>query len=161
MTAETDAATAKMGERRARPERRRRLLHALFIGGLSPRRHAQRRDDEGLLQLHDLHDARWLAVAILIMLLSVADAILTMRLMDLGAIEVNPLMAAVLDHGSPAFAYLKVALTALGVTILSVMARLSAFGRLPVSVVLYVILGLYGSLIAYEVWLLDALEAPY
>ena len=158
MTAEPDASTAKIRERREPPERRRRLLHALFIGALSPRRHTQRRGDDSHSQLHDLHEARWLAVAMLIMLLSVGDAMLTVRLLDLGAIEVNPVMATMLSHSSPAFAYLKVALTALGVIILVVMARLRAFGRLPVSVVLYAILGLYGALIAYELWLLEALE---
>ena len=66
----------------------------------------------------------------------------------------------VLRH-SPAFAYLKVVLTAFGVTMLVVMARLRAFGRLPVSAVLYVILALYGALIAYELWLLDTLEGFY
>jgi hypothetical protein len=67
-------------------------------------------------------------------------------------------MARLLDQGSPSFAWLKVALTALGVIVLTVMARLRAFGRLPVSVVLYLILGLYTALIAYEFWLLELLE---
>ena len=134
------------------------MLHALFVGGLTPRRRAHRRGVEGHLNALDVHEARWLAVAMLIMLLSLCDAILTLQLMDLGAVEVNPLMAAMLEHGSPAFAYLKVALTAVGVFVLTVMARLRAFGRLPVGLVLYSILGVYGALITYEFWLLDRLQ---
>ncbi len=92
------------------------------------------------------------------MLLSVADAMLTLELMHLGAVEVNPLMAVFLDSGSPGFAYLKVALTGLGVTVLTIMARIHAFGRVPVGVVLYGVLGLYVSLIAYEYWLLQVVQ---
>ena len=159
MTAESDAQAADaLQERREVPERRRRLIHALFVGGLTPRRRAHRRTAEGHPRLHDLHEARWLGVAMLIMLLSVADAMLTLELMHLGAVEVNPLMAVFLDGGSPGFAYLKVVLTAVGVIVLTVMARVQAFGRVPVGLVLYGVLGLYVGLIAYEYWLLQALQ---
>jgi len=94
----------------------------------------------------------------IIMLLSAADAMLTLQLMALGAVEANPIMAAFLDTGSPGFAYLKVALTGVGVVVLSIMARLHAFGRVPVGLVLYGVLGLYGGLIAYEYWLLEHLQ---
>jgi hypothetical protein len=157
MNSDSDA-PVRGQDRRDAPDRRRRLLHALFIGGLTPRRRAHRRDSSPALQILDLHEARWLAVAMLIMLLSVGDAILTLRLMELGADEANPFMAAALQGGTPGFAYLKVALTAFGVVVLTVMARLHAFGRVPVSLVLYGILGLYCALIAYEFWLLDHLQ---
>lgn len=160
MSAEPDApATNTLKERREIPDRRRRLIHALFVGGLNPRRRAHRRTTEAQPRVHDLHDARWLGIAMLIMLLSVADAMLTLQLMHLGAIEVNPLMALFLDANSPGFAYVKVVLTALGVTVLTLMARLHAFGRVPVGVVLYGVLGLYVGLIAYEYWLLRLLQA--
>jgi hypothetical protein len=159
MTIETEAAAPKSSaERREAPDRRRRLIHALFVGGLTPRRRGHRRIVEDGPRLHDLHEAKWLGVAMVIMLLSVADAMLTLELMDLGAIELNPVMAVFLDSGSPGFAYLKVALTGVGVVVLTVMARLHAFGRVPVGLMLYVVLGLYGSLIAYEYWLLGHLQ---
>jgi len=159
MTAESDASRATApNERREVPERRRRLIHGLFVGGLTPRRLAHRRTAESHPRLHDLHEARWMGVAVLIMLLSVADAMLTLELMHLGAIEVNPVMAIFLDGGSPGFAYMKVGLTGVGVTVLTVMARIHAFGRVPVGIVLYGVLGLYVSLIAYEYWLLEVLQ---
>jgi hypothetical protein len=159
MTVESDATSpTSTAERREAPDRRRRLIHALFVGGLTPRRRNHRRLTEGQTRLHDLHEAKWLGVAMLIMLLSVADAMLTLQLMDLGAIEINPVMALFLDSGSPGFAYLKVALTGVSVIVLTVMARLHAFGRVPVGLVLYLVLGLYGSLIAYEFWLLEHLQ---
>jgi hypothetical protein len=145
-------------ERREAPDRRRRLIHALFVGGLTPRRRAHRRGGESQSVVLDLHEARWLGVAMLIMLLSVADAMLTLEVMHLGAVEVNPVMALFLDSGTPAFAYMKVALTGIGVTVLTIMARLHAFGRVPVGVVLYAILALYIGLIVYEYWLLQVLQ---
>lgn len=159
MTVETDAAApTPPPERREAPDRRRRLLHSLFVGGLTPRRRAHRRAGANQPTLHDLHEAKWLGVAMILMLLSVADAMLTLQLMELGAVEVNPIMAVFLDAGSPGFAYLKVALTGVGVVVLTVMARLHAFGRVPVGLVLYVVLGLYGCLIGYEYWLLERLQ---
>jgi hypothetical protein len=94
-----------------------------------------------------------------ILLLSVCDAFLTLQLLELGAVEVNPLMAMLLDGASTGFAFWKVGLTAAGVVILTVMARLHVFGRLPVSAMLYLVLGLYAGLIGYEYWLLRALQA--
>jgi hypothetical protein len=159
MSAESDAQAADTPkERRESPDRRRRLLHALFVGGLNPRRRSHRRTTEPHARVHDLHEARWLGIAMLIMLLSVADAILTVEVMHLGAIEVNPVMAVFLDGQSPAFAFVKVALTGFGVTVLTIMARIHAFGRVPVGFVLYAVLGLYSGLIAYEYWLLQALQ---
>ncbi|MET0291814.1 MAG: DUF5658 family protein [Steroidobacteraceae bacterium] len=158
MTAESDATLGSPRDRRDSPERRRRELHALAVGSMNPRRRAHRRGLDGRRMVLDFHEARWLGIAMLIMLMSVADAFLTLKLIELGAMEVNPLMRVLLDSGSDGFAYLKVALTASGVIVLSVLARVHAFGRLPVGVVLYGILGLYGSLIAYEFWLLRLLE---
>ena len=155
MSPETDARTDAAVERREAPDRRRRLIHALFVGGLTPRRRSHRRSVEPHPVL-DLHEARWLGVAMLIMLLSAADAMLTLELLHLGAVEINPIMAMALD--GPGFAYVKVALTGVGVTILTVMARIHAFGRVPVGLVLYVVLGLYVGLIAYEYWLLQVLQ---
>lgn len=158
MPPDTDARTDAPQDRREAPDRRRRLIHALFVGGLTPRRRSHRRGGEIQQGVHDLHDARWLGVAMLIMLLSVADAMLTLEVMHLGAVEMNPVMALFLENGSPAFAYMKVALTAIGVTVLTIMARIHAFGRVPVGLVLYGILALYVGLIVYEYWLLQVLQ---
>ncbi len=158
MSAESDAPPADTArDRRETPDRRRRLLYSLFVGGLNPRRRTHRREGTHARGL-DMHEAKWLGVAMIIMLMSVADAMLTLQLMNLGAVEVNPVMAFALDGGSPAFAYLKVALTSLGVVVLTVMARVHAFGRIPVGLVLYGVLGLYGSLVFYEFRLLEHLQ---
>jgi hypothetical protein len=154
MSAETDARLSPASDRREVPDRRKRFFHALLVGGLTPRRRAHRRMDQRTPHLLDLHDARWLAVAMLILLMSITDAFLTMELLDRGAHEINPVMDALLRRDSPAFGFVKVSLTAFGVVVLAITARLHAFGRLPVSLILYLVLGLYAGLLCYEYWLL-------
>jgi hypothetical protein len=53
-----------------------------------------------------------------------------------------------------AFTCVKIALTALGVVFLTQLARLRAFGRIPVGFVLYSVLAVYAALILYEYRLL-------
>jgi hypothetical protein len=160
MSADTESSVIRPGERREAPDRRRRLLHSLFIGGLAARRREHRRDVEPPNPALDLHEARWMVVAATIMLLSAADAFLTLRLLELGANEANPVMAHMLEGGTEGFGIMKVLLTAGGVIILALMARFRAFGRIPVGVVLYLVLALYATLIAYECWLLGFLQRP-
>src|SRR3981081_2581363 len=84
-------------ERRARADRRRRVWWSVWYGSFNPRRRTppRRLDDSGFHSL-DWHSAHLLAVAIVILLLSVSDAFLTMMLLQGGADEVNPVMAALI-----------------------------------------------------------------
>jgi len=49
------------------------------------------------------------------MLLSCMDAFFTLRLLDLGAVEVNPIMAAVIGKSTATFAATKMFLTGFGI----------------------------------------------
>ncbi|MDB6089949.1 MAG: hypothetical protein JWN85_2733 [Gammaproteobacteria bacterium] len=104
----------------------------------------------------DWHHPQWLAVAMLIVLFSCADAFLTLTLIDHGAYEVNPLMAPLVGGSALAFAMVKIGLTAGGVVLLTLLARMKAFGRIPVSLLLYTVLAGYGVLVLYEFRLLQA-----
>ena len=148
-------------ERRHRQDRRRRTLHSLLYGGFRPRRRNQRRIG-GATSIRDLdwHDPQWLAVAMLIVLLSCLDAGLTLALIENGAYEVNPLMAPLVGDSALAFTAVKIGLTAGGVVLLTLLVRVRAFGRIPVSLLLYMVLGGYGTLIVYEVGLLRELLFP-
>jgi hypothetical protein len=53
------------------------------------------------------------------------------------------------------FALVKVGLTALGVVLLTQLARLRAFGSVPVGAFLYTVLALYAALVLYEIRLLN------
>ena len=142
---------------RRRGERRQRVLRALLQGSFTPRRRGPRRADESTVSAVDWHHPQWLAIAMLIVAFSAADALLTLMLIERGAYEINPFMAPLVGGSARAFALIKVGLTAGGVVLLTQIARIRAFGRIPVGAFLYTVLALYGALIAYEFSLLDAL----
>jgi hypothetical protein len=142
---------------RRRSDRRRHGLRALMHGNLKPRRQAPRRVDELTVSAVDWHHPQWLAVAILIVACSCADALLTLMLIERGAYEANPLMAPLVGGSVLPFVLVKIGLTAGGVVLLTQLARLRAFGRIPVGVLLYLVLLIYGALIFYEVTLLNAM----
>lgn len=128
-----------------------------MTGSVNPRRRESRRaGDHGITHL-DWHDARWLGIGLLILLLSCADAVLTLTLMRHGATEVNPLMAPLVEGTGRGFALWKFGLTALGVVMLTLLAPFRIMGRVPVGVLLYLTLAGYVVLVAYELWLLEKL----
>jgi Domain of unknown function (DUF5658) len=133
------------------------VLRALLVGSFNPRRRGPRRADEHAVSAVDWHHPQWLAIAMLILLFSCTDALLTLMLVERGASEANPLMAPLVGGSGVAFALVKIGLTAGGVVLLTQLARMRAFGRIPVGVLLYTVLAIYGTLIAYEFGLLNAL----
>jgi hypothetical protein len=147
-------------DRRRGPDRRRQGIRALWYGSFNPRRRGSRRNGERRISSVDWHDPQWLAVAMLIVLFSCVDAFLTLTLIDHGAYEVNPFMAPLVGGSALAFAMVKIGLTAGGVVLLTILVRMKAFGRIPVSLLLYTVLLGYGVLLVYEFRLLqDALPS--
>jgi hypothetical protein len=146
-------------ERRERIDRREQTLRALLIGGFQPRRRRARRHESPRIAALDWHPPQWLAVALLILLLSFADTLLTLVLLGHGAIEVNPLMRFLILDGGRSFALIKLGLTASCITLLIVLARSQAFGRFPAGPILYATLLIYIGLVGYELWLLDVVSA--
>jgi Domain of unknown function (DUF5658) len=140
-------------ERRQKNERRRSVFRALWHGNFARRRHAPRRSNERYAAVTDWFHPQWLAVGLAVLLLSVADAFLTLILISHGATEVNPLMAPLVHGSGHGFAYWKIGLTATGVVVLVVLARLRLWGR-TVGTVLYAVMGMYALLVAYELFLL-------
>jgi hypothetical protein len=146
-------------ERRAGADRRRQAVRGLLVGGINPRRRHPRRDGERHIAALDWHPARWLGVAMAILLLSVADALLTLTLINLGAEEINPIMEPLVTGSGRSFALWKLGLTSSGVVMLTLFARMRAFGRVPVGGILYSVLLVYVVLVGYELWLLEKLSA--
>jgi hypothetical protein len=152
----SDPETTGDSERR-QGDRRRSTLRALLIGSFRQRRRLPRREQERHIAALDWHHPQWLAVGLLILLLSVADAFLTITLLGLGANEANPAMEPLVRAPGIDFAAWKMALTSGGVVLLILLARMRAFGRIPVAVILYGVLGVYVALVGYELWLLEHL----
>lgn len=106
----------------------------------------------------DFHDPRLLVPVVAMLLLSVTDAFLTIRLMSDGAQETNPLLAFVLTEHPRLFAAVKMGLTGLGTLLLVALARARAFKVVRVSAFLYGLAAAYLALVAYEAWLLSRMS---
>jgi hypothetical protein len=128
-------------------------LRSFLRGGITPRRRGGRRTDEQHLPI-DWHEPYLLFLALMILLLSVADAFLTITLIMGGATEANPLLAYVLRDHPEFFAVLKMGLTGGGVLVLVAVARARLFRIMRVGLVLQGVFVAYVALIAYEWWLL-------
>jgi hypothetical protein len=159
VTATTEATAAS--EKRRSPDRRKRMFYSLFYGSFNPRRRKARRTDARSLRDLDWHPPHWLAVSMLITLLSCVDAALTLTLIQHGAYEVNPIMAPIVGGSALVFTLVKVTLTAGGVILLTLAARMRAFGKIPVSFLLYGVLLGYGCLVVYELRLLEETLLTY
>jgi len=142
---------------RRRVERRRHVLRGLLLGSFHARRRVPRRASEQAFAAVDWHHPQWLATGTLIVAFSAADALLTLVLIDRGAHEVNPFMRPLLGGSAVAFALVKVGLTAGGVVLLTLLARMRALGRVSGGLLLYTLLAGYGALIFYEFRLLGRL----
>ena len=140
-------------ERRRGGDRRRVTVRSFLQGGFTPRRRGGRRADEQHLPI-DWHEPYLLFLALTILLLSVADAFLTITLIMGGAQEANPLLAFILSDHPEWFAAIKMVLTGTGVLTLVAMARSRLFRIMRVGLVLQGIFVAYVALIAYEWWLL-------
>jgi len=149
-------ASRAIHERRNR-ERRRRAFWSVFYGSFKPRRRTPpRRLGDSSFHSLDWYSAHLLAVALGILLLCVADAFLTLILLQQGAAEVNPFMAVLIYRGVAVFAALKLGITGASIIFMVVLARYRFMRVLQVTWVLYGVLIAYASLIGYEIWLLKS-----
>jgi hypothetical protein len=104
-------------------ERRRRPTTWPSRHWLVGRRRGGRREGEDADVLVDRYRAwEWAAVAALL-LLCLADLLLTLDVLDRGGEEVNPVMRWALERGVGTFAALKLGLTLLGALVLLVRVR--------------------------------------
>jgi hypothetical protein len=137
-------------------DRRALTLRTLLTSGASPRRRVGRRAGEQELPV-DFHEPYLLVLAVVLLLLSVADAFLTVTLMSDGAQETNPLLAFVLNEHPRFFAVTKMALTGMGVVLLVAMARTKLFRLVRAVLFFQGLVAAYFVLVAYEAWLVSTL----
>jgi len=148
---------AATNERRDR-DRRQRVWWGVLYGSFRPRRRRPpRRLDDSRFHSLDWHAAHLLAVSIGILLLSVADAFMTVTLLAGGAVEVNPVMAVLVYESAAVFAALKMTMTGVGVVLLVFLARYRFMRVVRVEAVMYAIFVAYVGLLSYEFWMLREL----
>ncbi len=90
--------------------------------------------------------------------MSAMDAFFTLRLLELGMIEANPVMLAAIEAGLTVFILTKMTLTGIGVFILVYLAKAKMLKFLRVGYLLTVIFLMYASLISWELYNLSILS---
>jgi len=103
-------------DRRSGKDRRNQSamnIRSLFTGG--KRETIRRKDDTHKRFYVDRYSSILFALIVIILFLSVVDALLTLILMDNGATEMNPIMAYYLKIGPYTFLAVKYTLTSIGV----------------------------------------------
>lgn len=115
------------------------------------RRRAPRRHNDTRRYYVDWYDERLFGAAVAIFLLCCLDAFFTLMLLSVGAEEINPFMAVLLEHGIGTFVCAKLVITGFGVVFLVAHAAFWIADTVRVSHVLYALLGGYVTLFVYQV----------
>lgn len=131
-------------------DRRSFTWRTVFYGFLRSRRRDTRRTSEGEAIFTDYHHPWLFFLATGIMVLSGLDAVFTLQLLDLGAIELNPVMAAVIGEGTLTFALTKMFLTSFGILALVFMSRSMFMERFRTGAILTILFIFYAVLVCYE-----------
>lgn len=146
--------TQEVSENRENLERREFTWRTVFFGFLRSRRRNFRRSRETDTQFIDWHHPWHFFLATGTMLLCCLDAFFTLRLLDRGAIEVNPIMAAALEQSAFVFAASKLLLTGIGLLMLVFLSRTRLFNFLRTGLLLTVFFSFYACLVCYQFLLL-------
>ena len=147
-------------ERRHGRDRRKKKMPIFSKYWLMGRRGTFRREEDRLMSDKlDRHSAKTFAVILIIIMLSVIDAIFTLRLINEGAAELNPIMAYYLNHGPLVFFWAQYSLTC--ASILLVFLNQHAYilkNRVPMKVLYLVLIIPYALVVQWELYLLFSIK---
>jgi hypothetical protein len=143
-------------ERRSGKDRRKRSFNVLcrpFSTGR--RRMLRRKTDRRRFFLFDYYSPKLFIAIVLVLLLSVTDALLTLFLISVGAQELNPVMAYFLKFGPNTFLLSKYLMTAISVIIV-VLLNYITFQRVrfPTGELLRYFAGCFAAVVIWETFLL-------
>jgi hypothetical protein len=142
--------TADFADNRTGTDRRQFTWRTVLYGFLRSRRRHTRRHSEAEPLFTDYHHPWHFFLATSIMVLSFADAVFTLALIERGAVELNPVMALVINQGTQAFAMIKMLMTSFGILSLVFLARWMFIKRFRTGVLLTVFFSFYAILVCYE-----------
>lgn len=137
-------------DQRVTADRRQFTWRTVVFGFARSRRHSPRRDVDGEVIFLDWHHPWLFFLATGTMLLSCADAFLTLLLLELGMVEANPVMGVVMAYGTVAFTSTKLAMTAFGIFVLVFLAKARFLNRLRTGLFLTMFFTFYACLVCYE-----------
>ena len=114
------------------------------------RRRKSRRIEECHNYYVDRYSVRYLVLIVAILILCFLDAYLTLLLLQIGAIELNPFMLYFIKKDIVLSMVVKYVMTATALIIILVHKNFRVFGGLKVRYLIYVILALYSGLVLFE-----------
>ncbi len=147
---------AERDTRRQLPDRRRNQyvgvnLRQIGVGGRRLR--ARRSTDKGNHYV-DWYEARLLLSGLGIIACCCIDAFFTLQLLQMGATELNAVMAYMIETDIQRFVNYKIAMTGLSVVLLTIHSKYRLFSRLRVEHLIHAALLAYLALIGWELTLL-------
>jgi hypothetical protein len=142
--------THDMINKRDQCERRDFTWRTVIYGFVRSRRHAHRRVVDDDVVFLDWHHPWLFFLATGMMVLSAADAYLTLQLIDLGMIELNPIMGAAMAKSTLLFTGTKLSATAFGILVLVFLAKAQFLNRFRIGVFLTLFFSFYSCLVCYE-----------
>ncbi len=145
-------------EQRSGKDRRKNRtinIRSLLIGGR--RAKVRRKEDKHIFLLADRYSPFLFAVIVTILLLSVADALLTLFLIGEGAFELNPIMAYYIKIGPYSFLAVKYALTSIAVISFLLLRNiyLRPF-KMYTGTLFYFIVALFMTVVAWQLYLVSS-----
>jgi hypothetical protein len=144
-----------IGRRTGRERRTKRFGDLRWFLKTGRRRHVRRQADRRRLHMLDYYPPKLFLVLVVVLLLSIIDALLTLWLVDNGAVEINPVMAYYLKLGPNIFMATKYMITVCVVTI-GVLLNYSCvrFTRFNFGQILHVFAGCFVMVVAWELFLI-------
>lgn len=142
-------------------ERRQQSIYSFMHGCLHPRRATNRRAADDQHFMVDVYDPGLIMFGLAIVLMSCLDAFFTLRLLSMGASEINYFMKALIETDVSTFLTIKLLATCSGVVFLTATARYKLGGVLRVRRILEGLCGIYACLIVWELYLLVAVASHY
>lgn len=137
-------------EKREGADRRLFSWRTVVFGFALSRRRILRREEDAEILFLDWHHPWLFFLSVGIMLLSCMDAFMTLRLLEFGMVEANPIMASLLGHGAGVFAGTKVLMTGTSILILVFLAKSRFLNRFRTGLVLTFFFSCYACLVCYE-----------
>ncbi len=142
-----------LASRRQIPDRRKRPTPPISKYTLRGRRMRARRGEENENYYVDRYESRYLFVILGVILMSLADAYLTLHLLQHGGIELNPIMLFFIRKDPTLFLVIKLSITSVGILFLLIHKNFHLFGNLKVCRIIYLVFFIYFVLILYEIYL--------
>ena len=138
-------------------DRRQRSIRTFFIGSYHARRRDIRRTGDQHSHYIDWYEPHLLVAALTIMVLSIADAFLTLKLLNYGAVEKNAIMAVLIEKDYGLFTAVKFMLTGFSLLVLVAHFNFRVFKHFKVTHFLSAFALIYVALFTYELVLFQSL----